>query len=687
MSQRWALAPLLALIALNVYLKVYHSTLLPRFDPDDELGYYKVESAYQYRYARMIAEGAPVPEVDIDAQYPEGVRVTRELTMAMERATGWCWRLWPSWLPKPAFPQFVILWVSVVSSLSLISFYAILLMLTGDAGVALAASACYGLSWAAISDLIGTYGFQCLALPLIFAGIAFFIAALKAGKPFPLAVAAGLAWAAALGSWHVTRFILASFFLAGFYAVWRADTAARERFRTALAVVLAFALGAGLAFPVLRESRFALSPTMALGLALLAYLTLRGKRLIACLAALAVLPWLLGQGAPESAAYGHAYGLLIEKLRHALIKPADPSRLDWEARLLWVGPFNSPELGFMVFSALPLAFLALFRLAGPGKERTPAASLIDGMALLYILGTAAVVRLLPIAAFFFCLAAVRRIPAGKTLMIAAVASLAALESLKTSFPYSRRNPIMWLSAPLTSQTPGSPVLFQNERAMLEWLKDNAGPGKPVLAHYGISGPILAYTASPTLLNPKGESFSSRAKSMEYLRALYSDEEGFHRFCRKYGARYVVYTTGNVLDESRQGTRYDAAHLKLNVRDAAVRLHFFPESLKRFRLVYQNMDYRIFSTDERDRAIGPPADPIYEIGRYDAKTAPDGTLTLDVAGVLARIGESRRHLYLARLFARMGRREQAILAYEKAFELWPPDAAVRRETEQFVTIPP
>ena len=37
------------LLMLNIHLKVRHSTSLPRYNPDDDTGYFRVESALQYR--------------------------------------------------------------------------------------------------------------------------------------------------------------------------------------------------------------------------------------------------------------------------------------------------------------------------------------------------------------------------------------------------------------------------------------------------------------------------------------------------------------------------------------------------------------------------------------------------------------------------------------------------------------
>lgn len=687
-------AVLAALLMLNVFLKVRHSVTLPRFDPNAETGYYKVESAFQYRHARQIAEGRSVPEIDVDAQYPEGVRVSRELTMWMPLATGWFYRLWPG--SRPDFHWFVILWVSAVSSLSLLAFSALARRLTGDHAIALAATAVYGLSWAAISDLIGTYGFQGFALPLLFAGMALFTASLDETEPRPRLAAglSGAAFFAALASWHVSRFILASFFLALAYAAWRLNDSAdfKKRLRRSLLILIGFVAAAGALLPVLRESRLLLSPTLCLGYALLAHAAFSRRGFLITLAALAAAFWGLNQVLPEFAAYGHAYSMILEKITFALSKPEDPLRLSWEARMLWVGPFNSPEPGFLLFSLLPLSAVILPRLMGArtplGRPLRPAELITDAMAVLYLIGTILIVRLMPVFAFFLCLWGIRKLAdeslSRRRVFTAALAGLALLEGLKSLVPHSPLNPFMRLSAAWVDVGRQPPLSFHHERKLYEWLKNN-GEGKPVLAHYGISGPILAYAGNPVLLNPKGESLTSRRKSHDYLQALYSEEEAFFKFCRTYGAAFYVHHIGSVLDETKDSSRYDAGRSGLKTSDAAVMFHFHPEQLENFRLVFENPDYRVFAVGREGKAppaVSPRA-AIYELARFNPKTSEDGTLQLDVAKTLERIRASHQRLFIARLLARLGRREQALTEYEKAFAAWPPDEQARGEADDLV----
>ena len=179
LGDRLTLGLLLGILVMaSLNLRVRLSTFTPRYDQQDETGYFRTESAYQYRYARMIAEGRGMPEIDREAQFPEGVRPTRELTPLMEYATGWAYRILKAIAEPPDFRWFVMLWVAAFSSLAIPAFYFLARRQSDSRALALAASAAYGLSWAAQSNMVATYVFESFALPLMLASLACLCSAL-----------------------------------------------------------------------------------------------------------------------------------------------------------------------------------------------------------------------------------------------------------------------------------------------------------------------------------------------------------------------------------------------------------------------------------------------------------------------------------------------------------------------------
>ena len=128
----WAyLALALTAAMFSVYLHARQCVMLPTFDPLDDTAYFQSESALQYRYARMLAKGEEVPPVDAAAQFPEGLKTGREISLWMERATAFTSRLLYDSPPQP-YHVFVVFWVCVLSGFSVLACYLLGLALSGE---------------------------------------------------------------------------------------------------------------------------------------------------------------------------------------------------------------------------------------------------------------------------------------------------------------------------------------------------------------------------------------------------------------------------------------------------------------------------------------------------------------------------------------------------------------------------
>ncbi len=631
-----------ALFFVSVDLRLRRATQTPRWDPADGTGYYRAESAFQYRYAGLAAKGA-LPAVDHDAQWPEGVDTRRETTSVMERATGLAWRLLPE--PRPDLRWFVVCWVAFVSSLSLLAFYAAAWRLTRDPPLALAATAAYGLSWAAQANVAGTYGFEGFALPMMHLGLAAALAALdkETKDPVPWAFASGAALGLAMSSWHFARLYLLSYLAALAWTMLRAgrDAVVVKRVRLVAIAGLGGALAAMLAVPAVRP----------------------------------------GGGS----SLGHAWAMLGEKLIRLLIKPEDPSTLSTDARLLWTGPFDSPELAFVVFCLAPFGLVVLPRLLS-SRDPKPAAGAVgswafaDALTALYLGGALMVSRLIPMAAFFAALSASRLGEKRRRLALWLFWGVAALEAFKMLAPASPLNPAMWLAAPLARMEYGVPAAFRHELSLLGWLKAHAGPGRPVLAGIGVSGSILAYTGSPTVINPKFEAEPIRRKVAAYLAALTTDEAALHAFCVRHEAAFVVHATADLLDETNDGTRYLAGRRDLNVAMPLYLFQFRPEALTKFSLVYENADFRVFAVGSSTRPWKAAPLAVYDARMFEPDYGPGGAVKLKTTTALARMHRARHQLVLAAMLARAGRHEEAVLRYDESASQWPPDPEFRGDFE-------
>lgn len=214
--------------------------------------------------------------------------------------------------------------------------------------------------------------------------------------------------------------------------------------------------------------------------------------------------------------------------------------------------------------------------------------------------------------------------------------------------------------------------------MLEWLR-RRGERRPTAANFGVSAALLAYGEVPVLLHPKFETEAVRLKTAEYLAALYGSEEDLFAYCRRYGAGLLLHSGDAALDESKDGPRYMSGARALSESSAAFRLQFDAPRLKRFRLLYENEDFRVFDVGVSTRPLyaGEP-DPIYDLAQFSPVRREDGTVALDVQGALSRRSDARMQVALARVYVTMKLGRHALAAYDNAFALWPPTTALREE---------
>jgi hypothetical protein len=223
---------------------------------------FAAESAAHYRYTAMVAEGRAIPAVDARAQWPEGLRVFRETSPAMEYLYGWVYRL----LPERAadLPTFVRFFTAFLFSLAVFPLGALSVRLWRSR----AAGVFTGLVFALALPLVArSNGFEYirenLTLPLIVLHIACFIAACG-GRRFA-APCSSVALFGALLSWHGSQFYLVPFLL---FMLARSILADRgEGERRAMRWIVAAMAAAGVAVPYLRQGRFLLSIPAALAAA------------------------------------------------------------------------------------------------------------------------------------------------------------------------------------------------------------------------------------------------------------------------------------------------------------------------------------------------------------------------------------------------------------------------------------
>ncbi|KAF0126055.1 MAG: hypothetical protein FD189_1392 [Elusimicrobia bacterium] len=620
-----ALLLLFTLFAAFSLFKVRLFSLSPGFDRADGTAFFWSESAFQYRYAKMVSEGLPVPEIDEAAQFPEGARPREEFTLGMELLSGGLYRLLFGGGQGPPFHVYLTWFISFYTSLTLLAVYGLGLALGGGRAGGLLAAFFYvsaRISWA---RAVNGFNYEDFALPLLFGGLAFFIGAMKeeGHRRTVYSVLSALLTAAALAGWHFSRFYLLVFAAAAAAVLLtRRDG---DRALAPLAGALAASVIAALSVPVLRAGGLLLSPPLILLAALAAALYAGrafglppGRRAVVFLGAAALLAasaaLLPGADARE---YSHVYSLFAEKVRFLLAKPADPLLLPFEARVLWVEALETPGLhdwftwlSVLLPLGLPPFLYEAWRLRGGAPAHR---FLFFALTAAFLLASFFAVRMFLFGAFFLavCSAAwpemLKRTAAAlgrkKTAALAAACLALALASDLLAYGLKPR--------------PGSPPTFYrgDVKTLVEWARANTGKDEPFLGNLGASAALLAYADRPTVINPKFETRRLRDKFERFARALFESERELHALCLEYGASYFIHENHFVLDGSKKSFRYLAGNLRLPADSAAYRMQFDPGSLNLFAPAHQTSTFRVYKVvrpGEKAAAAHPfPYDPIYD----------------------------------------------------------------------------
>jgi tetratricopeptide (TPR) repeat protein len=719
----------LAVLASSLY-KFQAFRTNPSFTSPDDTGVFWSESAFHYRYARMIASGEPVPALDVAAEWPRGVAPHSEFTMGMEYAAGLSYRALAPLFGGPPFHVFLAGFISFWSSLSIAAAFVAARALWRSDAAGLVALAAYALAPAAASRTIWNFVREDFSLPLLFFSFGLFVTAWRMGESAELSedgrrasrasltsrrmwCSAGAAIMLALGlsTWHLARFYLLAF--AGFVSVTIAITArTRSEVRTAheergldphplrlplTAMTLAL-LAFGLVVPVLRAKRLFLSPGFLVLAGVAAALllargegararprALRWRLAIACAVAIAISR--LAPGAEGE--YAHVTGLVAAKLSFLGQKPDDPAALSDDARVFWVGPFNAPNVAttLLSFSTIllwaPLG-IASAALAAARRRLDPPLFLSLLLVIFFAASFLMIERLVVFLVFFAALlvpAIALAVPPPRRRAVFALLGILALYEAYYLREFASPNPWRrWVEARFGSG-PVEAVASQGENARLvAWIRLRLPSDAAILSWFPTGPMILTDTGRPIVLHSMFESSSLRAKERRMRDALFADETALRALCDDFEADYFLYQANLILDTTKESYRYMADRMSASTDCAAFLMHFAPERLTRFALVYQDSYYRLFRVvrDEGPAgaatAIPAPSLPYEEI--FDARRLgeaggryPDDRSARVIAARDARFDAVRRALALEEA----GQRPEAERLYREVLARSPDDA--------------
>ncbi len=677
--------------------------------------YFKGESATAYRHAGLIAQTGTLPPVDSRAFWPDGYAPARVGPNGVEYVTGRAFRV------VSAFSDLSLRKVAgrmtiVAFSLCVFTFYFLAKNLWSSRSAGLLAAFFVAFSSPLIAATYGRdYGHGPYALLLTSLHLGLVIAYLRQPSRRTLALAALVAMALAAG-WETADLYIV---LIAAVVVFAASPNEKLRAHFLAGHVLAMTI-AGIVLTHLRAERYLASwPFMCL-LSVTAYVLVKRwlpskvpawVYVAAATGALSVLarPFMSdGGGALSTEEYW------LYRLRFLAGKPDDPLALSDTARFLWSHAHTYPSpytlFGFFLPFVLliPPAIGSLRRLR-PEQKSTLwlTLSFAVGGVILFLIDRSAVhaagLGFFPLAAVSACTAGGRR--RGR---IVAISSACVLMLLQALVPPGKANPTRMAASSLgLSAEPTDGFLWVSigsaDRELIGHLATRASVKDVILAPPAIASLLVGFGGRTAAIASGVSTVDAMQRTNGYMMKYYDPEDELFGVCDSYEIPYVLYSIDLLLDTSKDSPRFAAGLTGVNEESLAYRMHFEPESLEHFNLVYENDGYRLFRvTRKMEPFFLTDHPPVYQksiLARHDNdlrtfyEAIVDALLTYELALEAHGRGEDdeaiRRFRYCLELaprftkawlgvgdsLFRLGEIEAANAAYSRALEAAPdnPDA--------------
>jgi tetratricopeptide (TPR) repeat protein len=596
--------------------------------------YFKGESAMNYRDALTVSDrGSGLDRQTNKSNWPEGYRPARVRPVAVEYLTGAAIGV-SSWLsdadPRQVTRRFVVYFFS----LCVFTLYALTRNLWGSQAAGLLAA----FLAAFFPPLVeATNGRELAHTPIALVLVTLHLLSLQR-------FARGSLWTGGAGMAATVFLLVGAWVVSPYYIVACVVVATllypmepgRRKVLT-LVHLLAF-LAAAVSFPHARELRLAFSWQASLLVACSAqvYISARTQRLFGwmrggafVLAAGAVLTIL---ATPLRAGAGMdlpALKYVFYKIRFLSGPPAAPSLLPDQIRWLWSSDHAAPGAPALIEFFLPFVFFvpaaliyARKHLWEDGDAVTARARwLVTGAAaaigtLLY-LGDRSAVALAALAAIPLAALAARPLERNKKLLGGATAVGALLIVLQLLWPSGRANAALQIAKAFgIAGRDESKVMWvsleNTDRELVRFVATRTSTRDPFLGKPELTALLLTFSGRTSVLLEGASSGQYTRKNTELTGLMYGDEELLYARCRELGIKYVLYSIDYLLDTTRYSPAYAAGAPVVPYRCAAVSMHFYPEALVHFNLVYQNDHHRLFRvTDTQQPLFFTDHPPVYQ----------------------------------------------------------------------------
>ncbi len=580
-----------------------------RFATGKDFVPFTVESAMMYSYAHDVATGKGVPRCDKGLLGMEDIPVRGQMSLGLEYFTGWGYRLknllWKSSAVYPDSecyeddPDFTVwarfqirLWVSVASGL----IFLWLIVLRCPWHLALIGGLTHAFSPAAVARYTGQdllRGEFCL--PLLVASFLLAAWAFRRAS-FLRLMLLGIAVFCAISTWDMCQVCFSLWAVFEIVRILAGGSLNSKRRNVWIVVYIALVMAAVLV-PYHRTHGLIVSPLILLlaptilSLCCFASAKKYSRRwaVFGVSAIVLFFAWkIAGQGASYSGNYSHFAELVKAKLAHGNVKPSDPTKLNFAARMLWTPALHSAtwkmtRLFFpSVFWAFAGAFIFAFPFANVRKKVLKGLSrsfFPIFMTFVFFITYVYMVRFHVFCVVFLCVAfpllvydwsrAFKSVTPKIIVFIIALFFLGGEADLSLRLERSYNNI-------------GS--AFREYGALIRWFRQSGLKDKAVLADMTLSPLLKAYCGARILLQPKFELGRTRKLVEEYINIMFhGTEEDLNKYCVKHGIEFIVYDYGYSyrFKPHIYTNRYMAAADLINKKSPAYRFSNYPDESKWF----------------------------------------------------------------------------------------------------------
>ncbi len=185
-------------------------------------------------------------------------------------------------------------------------------------------------------------------------------------------------------------------------------------------------------------------------------------------------------------------------------------------------------------------------------------------------------------------------------------------------------------------------LENTDRELVRFVSTRTSVRESILAPQNLSALLVAFSGRTSVLLPGGNSRATAEKRVRLTRDLYGGEEALRDACRELKIDYVLYSIDVLLDSGRYSPRYLAGVERLDPECVAFGMHFEPESLRFFTLIYENDHYRLFKVTDRPETIFlTDHPPVYQGSLLNASGGGLETFYQNTIGLLYNYGAGVR----------------------------------------------